>query len=119
MSIGDRLKAARLRANLTQAELAAKIGLTKGSIGNYEQGISFPNVTVLSQLLEALQIDANYVYQDYVCSASAVSAVPEDERLLLDAFRKLNPPARERALLLVQDMAGNPACVEEAKEKAI
>lgn len=118
MSIGERLKAARLRANLTQAELAAKIGLTKGSIGNYEQGISYPNVTVLSQLLDALRVDANYVYQDYV-SSDASSAPPEDERLLLDTFRRLNPPARERVLLLVQDMAGNPANLEDAKEKAI
>lgn len=66
MSIGSRLKEARLRRGLTQEDLARAIGVTKGAIGNYETGVSSPKESVLIKLMSALGIDANYLYQDYV-----------------------------------------------------
>jgi len=38
------LKAARVNANLTQAQAADKIGVTKDTIGNWESGKSSPSV---------------------------------------------------------------------------
>ena len=42
MTIGSRIKELREAANLTQDELAKKVGVTKSAIGNYEQNISSP-----------------------------------------------------------------------------
>lgn len=66
MSIGSRLKEARLRRGLTQEDLAKAVGVTKGAIGNYETGVSSPKEAVLIKLMNILGIDANYLYQDYV-----------------------------------------------------
>lgn len=66
MSIGLRLKQARIRCGLKQEELARAVGVTKGAIGNYETGVSSPKEPVLIRLMQVLGIDANYLYQDYV-----------------------------------------------------
>lgn len=40
MSIGQRLKDARLARKMTQPDLAKAVGVTKGAIGNYETDVS-------------------------------------------------------------------------------
>ena len=50
MSIGTRIKMRREELGMTQPELACLIGVSKGSIGNYESGISRPNEDILIKL---------------------------------------------------------------------
>ena len=64
MSIGSRLKLRREELGLTQTELAKLVGVSKGSIGNYESEISSPNENILIKLFSALDCDANYLYYD-------------------------------------------------------
>ena len=64
MSIGTRIKMRREELGMTQPELACLIGVSKGSIGNYESGISRPNEDILIKLFSALDCDANYLYFD-------------------------------------------------------
>ncbi|MCL2350595.1 MAG: helix-turn-helix domain-containing protein [Defluviitaleaceae bacterium] len=66
MSIGKRIKQARTKKGLTQASLAQLIGTTKGAIGNYENGTSHPKEPILLKLIEALEVDANFLFQDLV-----------------------------------------------------
>lgn len=63
MSIGTRIRDARLRLNLTQEELSKKVGVTKSAIANYENGVSTPKIEILYALMEALSVDANYLYE--------------------------------------------------------
>ena len=42
MSFGSRLKARREQLGITQIQLAQKLGITKGAVGNYEAEISSP-----------------------------------------------------------------------------
>lgn len=100
MSIGSRLKDARLQANLTREELADLVGVTKSAIGNYETDVSSPKETVFIKLLEVLHIDANYVFQDMV-DLPAYHRAPTltaSERRLLSAWRAATPSAQEIAL---------------------
>lgn len=68
MSIGTRIKEARIKIGLTQEELASNIGVTKGAIANYENGVSTPKIELLFKLFSALHCDANYLYQDDIPS---------------------------------------------------
>ena len=54
MSIGTRIKMRREELGMTQPELACLIGVSKGSIGNYESGISRPNEDILIKLFSHL-----------------------------------------------------------------
>lgn len=70
MSIGSRIKLRREELGLTQPELAKLVGVSKGSIGNYESEISSPNENILIKLFSALDCDANYLYYDDISRTS-------------------------------------------------
>jgi transcriptional regulator with XRE-family HTH domain len=56
VALGKRLKAARLRAGLSQTEVAMRIGKAKQSISHWEQGVWAPEMATLIQLAEALGV---------------------------------------------------------------
>lgn len=66
MGIGYRIKEARERLGLTQTELGAMIGVTGSAITNYEKETSHPKEQIIYKLMETLNIDANYLFQDAV-----------------------------------------------------
>jgi transcriptional regulator with XRE-family HTH domain len=96
VSIGKRLKEARIMRKMTQEDLAAAAGVTKGAIGNYETEVSSPKEAILIKLMEVLQIDANYLYQDYIVQEDddqqRLEALHQDPRLglLFDRSRKMS-----------------------------
>ena len=64
MGIGKRIKEARLNKGLSQEALAKLVGVSKGTIGNYEIDLSSPNEKTLIALMDCLNADANFLYQD-------------------------------------------------------
>lgn len=66
MGIGYRIKEARECLGLTQTELGAMIGVTGSAITNYEKETSHPKEQIIYKLMETLNIDANYLFQDAV-----------------------------------------------------
>ena len=112
MSIGSRLKEARNRSRMTQAELARAVGVTTSAIGNYETDVSSPKEPVLIRLMNVLGIDANYVYQDYIMADNAtvvsldnipgMEHVSDMEKRLLKAYRAADSRARDDALALLE-----------------
>ncbi|MFD0309120.1 helix-turn-helix domain-containing protein [Streptomyces sp. NPDC127119] len=57
VGIGQRVRAARARADLTQELLARKAGLTRGSITNIESGAQAPPPYRLARLAAALGVE--------------------------------------------------------------
>lgn len=90
MSIGSRIKEARININLTQEELAYKIGVTKGAIANYENEVSVPKTDLLFKLFDALQCDANYLYQDEMKALKNEFVVTLSEQKLIKKYRVLD-----------------------------
>lgn len=64
MSVGSRMKERREALGMTQVQLAALLGVTKGAIGNYETGANSPKASILYKVFEVLKCDANYLFQD-------------------------------------------------------
>ncbi len=111
MSIGSRLKEARIRQKITQAKLARAVKVTTSAIGNYETGVSSPKEPVLIELMKVLGVDANFLYQDYGIPVAQVMSFGSDpardftsdaEYALLQAFRQADDRAREDALALLK-----------------
>ena len=100
MSIGQRLREARLAQNMTQEDLASAAGVTKGAIGNYETEVSSPKETILIKLMEILQVDANFLYQDYMQNSSQLS---DDELFLLNLYRGADQRAKDDAIRFLSD----------------
>jgi transcriptional regulator with XRE-family HTH domain len=55
--IGERLKRQRTRKALTQAELAAKAGLTTAAVARIERDENEPRMTTLRKLAKALDVE--------------------------------------------------------------
>lgn len=103
MSIGSRLKDARISAHLTQEDLAKKIGITKGAIANYENGVSTPRIELLFGLMTVLGVDANYLYQDDV-NFGPVEITDATEDILLGKVRQLNDAGKVKLSNYADDL---------------
>ena len=98
MSIGTRILEARTRLNLTQEALAKKINVTKSAVANYENGVSVPRLEIMFRLFDALECDANYLYQDDCPSIPSGPSLSFDEKALLDGYRELSKAGKEYIL---------------------
>jgi len=56
------IQARRKKRNLTQSQLAEKLGTTQGAVSQWEKGIAFPSADKLPELAKILgcSIDALY-----------------------------------------------------------
>ncbi len=61
VDFGNRLKALRLRENMTQAQLAQKVGLTKSVISAYETGLRLPSYEVLIHISKIFKVSTDYL----------------------------------------------------------
>lgn len=104
MSIGSRLKEARISKKITQTDLASAIGVTKGAIGNYETDVSSPKEDILIRLMKYLDIDANYLYQDYMSTADGALTFQfsDDEYRLVDLYRGADDRAKRDAIRILK-----------------
>ena len=95
MGIGYRIKEARERLGLTQTELGKKVGVTGSAITNYEKETSHPKEQVIYKLMEVLNVDANYLFQDVVKVKSHTSNVTLAEYDMIEKYRKLDSDGKE------------------------
>jgi len=63
MSIGERIKSARINAGLSQEALGRKLGITKMAISKYENGTVTPNSTALIALSDALDVRIEFFFR--------------------------------------------------------
>ncbi len=61
MIIGERLKEARLKKNISQEVLGNMLGVSKVAISNYETGIRVPTLNNFLKLVELLDLDIRYI----------------------------------------------------------
>lgn len=68
MTLGKRIREARIQKGLTQQVLADKAGICVMYIGEIERGIKMPSMNSFIKVIEALDISADYVLRDEVSS---------------------------------------------------
>ncbi len=61
VDFGNALKTLRLRDNMTQAQLAQKLSLTKSVISAYETGLRLPSYDVLIQIAQIFNVSTDYL----------------------------------------------------------
>lgn len=54
LAVGDRLKASRIRANISQLTLASEAHVDRAFISNIERGVANPSVIVLANICHVL-----------------------------------------------------------------
>lgn len=61
VDFGNTLKTLRLRKNMTQAQLAQKLGLTKSVISAYETGLRLPSYDILIHIARIYNVSTDYL----------------------------------------------------------
>lgn len=95
MGIGKRIKEARERLGMTQNELADLVGVTGSAITNYEKETSHPKEPIMYKLFDALQVDANYLFQDVVNVPKKMNDVTFAEFEHIKKYRDLDDHGKE------------------------
>ena len=59
--VSERVKKLREQNNLTQADLARKLGLTRSSVNAWEMGISVPSTQYIVELAKIFKVSTDYL----------------------------------------------------------
>ncbi len=85
MSISERIKKLRIENNLTQSDLAEKVGLTYVQIGRYEKGKSSPSSDILQKLAVALNTSSDFLMNGHTEQVEAQLT----DRELIQQFKEV------------------------------
>lgn len=100
MSFGQRLRERREALGISRAELAARLGISKSAVSNYETGYNAVREDILLRLFDILEVDPNYLYQDSFNSQGLQYSA--EELSLVQKYRSL-PGSGRQALDTVAD----------------
>ncbi|MCU5332006.1 helix-turn-helix domain-containing protein [Bacillus wiedmannii] len=78
--IGLRLKSLRKKENLTQKQVAEKIGVSQRMIGYYESEERFPPHDVLTKLADCFSVSADYLLGRDVTDETKKHLTPKNEK---------------------------------------
>lgn len=62
LSFSDKIKAAREKKDFSQQQLGDFLGVTDGTISNYEKGVAFPRFETIIKLCELLEVEPNFYF---------------------------------------------------------
>lgn len=81
MKIGERIVAARMKAGLTQADIAQKLNVTAQTISAWERGVKTPKLDTIIRICNAIGCDTSEILNTVDFSTDAETEV-EEHRLL-------------------------------------
>lgn len=83
VNFGNTLKTLRVNHNLTQAQLAQRLGLTKSVISAYETGLRMPSYDVLITISKLFKVSTDYLLGLEQKQQIDLSGLTEEEILAL------------------------------------
>lgn len=125
MQFKDRLRDLRIAADLTQTDLAKRIGVSTSTISMYELGNREPNLEILDALCDFFNVDTNYI----LGKSDKTTVFPSDipnlnkrsagrplstyERQILEPFNKLNDEGKDKVIDYTYDLLESDKYIEE------
>lgn len=61
MSLSEKIKIRRIEYDLSQPELARRVGVSQAAIGYYEKGHKVPSVPTLIKIADALNVSLDWL----------------------------------------------------------
>lgn len=98
LEIGQKIRALRLQAGLTQEKLAEKLGITFQQVQKYEKGVTKVNLQKLQQLAKIMKVPPASFFDDSSCCAYQLA---DDEMRLLHDYRNVNLPTHKESIQVI------------------
>lgn len=87
MSLGNKLAEARKKQNLTQEQLAERLGVTRQAVSRWESDAAYPETDKIVRMAQILEVSCDYLLQDGV-DETGKTAISPVTRLLKQAQGK-------------------------------
>lgn len=100
MSLGQRIRDARISHKYTQNDIALKLGVRHNTVSNWEKNKSMPDPTTLEKLCQLLKVTPNYLLRGQL-ETSELSDFSYDEVSFILKYRKLSQQAQGAVAALV------------------
>jgi len=84
--IADKIKALRISRNLTQAELARNLGITRNGVNSWEQGLSIPSTNYIVELSKLFGVSTDYLFGLSDQASINVSGLNDKDIALISAL---------------------------------
>lgn len=94
--IGDKIRLLRDKADISQAELARKLSVTRSSINAWESGLSAPTAVYLVELAKFFHVSTDYLLGLTEEHQLNLSGFTEDEVQLLYSLAKYFDQNKEK-----------------------
>lgn len=82
--VADKIKKLREQLNMSQAELAKKIGITRSSVNAWEQGISVPSTQYIVELSEIFNVSTDFLLLSNNAKTVNVSGLTDEDILYIN-----------------------------------
>jgi transcriptional regulator with XRE-family HTH domain len=102
--IGKKIQRAREEADLSQEELASKLGYTQAALSNYELGKRRLYLANIEQIARELNKPLSYFLEESAVTANAEPREPQDETIseIIKLLSELPPEERKYLLEYIQ-----------------
>lgn len=81
--IADKIKTLRVSNNLTQADVAMQLGITRSSVNAWEMGVSIPSTMYVIELANLFKVSADYILDMERGAVLDISGLNEDSVWIL------------------------------------
>jgi len=102
--IGKFIVECRKEKNLTQEQLAEKVGVSSKSVSRWENGRTMPDYTIIEDLTKILDISINDFFYGERISASEVESISEEN--LRHMFRDKYGKAVKKKFVILSGIIG-------------
>lgn len=116
MALSDKLKKARIDANLSQAELAEKLGLNTRTYGSYERGERDVSTALLRTICQTLSISSDELLENEIVAQHDNT---DDISVLMSQHDNIKPIRLKRFPMLGEIACGEPIWADEDREHCV
>lgn len=96
-SLGERLRKARERKNLTQVAVREKTGINNKTLSGYEKGISEPDIDTLKKLADLYEVSVDWLAGYDVKNKNSPFLTNEKKKRIMELYDQL-PEDQQRIL---------------------
>ena len=102
LNIGERIIQLRKQKNLSQQELADKIGASRTIIGNYERNANTPSIEVLLKLAKVFDVSV-----DFLIGEGELSSYDKAVLKRMEDIERLDPDTQKHLFFLIDNVIQN------------
>lgn len=93
----ERVKLLREKSNMSQSELASKLGITRSSVNAWEMGISIPSTQYIVALSNLFKVSTDFILGTNIDSAIGLKGLDEsDIKLVYELVQHLQDKNKKK-----------------------